>query len=362
MLAQSVLTAGSRTVEMLAEHLTVFPLFRTDVPIFPENPTVSGMLRLAQFKLAAAGANREKVADIAAALFNEIGRVPQGKLRRAFDAVALAGVLGTVGIANYLDNWIGLLRRFKTMVEADDFLQGLRTRFERADDADGADLFGVMFAIGSAGLASVERLEHIIDELDKLDAGERTTWLALIQKTFPDYSVFINGPWASQQRHESFDATDAAARYRRMGEKTEKWGIRNLSAQCYVAQAVMLDEYGDDKEAALAVLDEAVAAFGDNLILSRARAKVYWRHDQHATALEILRGIADQVGGTVRWSARLRYGKRLSARQNVTSGRLPRNGFLKRKALPDLPKATICARCRSGSARMLRWPRLKSAR
>ena len=296
LLAGSVLTANSGTLQILAEHLTVLPLFRTDVPMFPENPSVSGMLRLAQFKLAAAAADGKKASDSATALFDEIGRVPRGELRRAFDAMALSGVLCTLGVANYLDNWMSILRRFKAMVEGDDFLQGLRANLERHADAAGANFFGALFGIGSAGLASVERLEHIIDELDKLDASERALWLTPVEKSFSDYSVFINGPWASQQRRESFDATNAATRYRRMAKKTEKWGIRPLSAQCYVAQAVMLDEYGNDSEAALAVLDEAVAALADDLILARARAKIYWRHDQHAQALEILRGIANQVG------------------------------------------------------------------
>ena len=81
-----------------------------------------------------------------------------------------------------------------------------------------------------------------------------------------------------------------------MAEKTENWGIRPLAAQCWVARAVMLDEYENDKEGALAVLGDAVAALGDDPIIAHARAKVYWRHDQHPMALEILRGIADQIG------------------------------------------------------------------
>jgi hypothetical protein len=295
-LAQSVLTASPRTLEMLSEQLIVFPLFRTDTPIFAKSPFVSGMLRLAQFNLVAAAGEGSKASDIATALFNEIAREPEGELRRAFEGMALTSVLSTMGVASYLYNWIDLLRRYKAMVDNDDMLRFLKANVERDGDEDGTTLFAMLFGIGSAHLSSVARLEQIIDELDSLDAGERALWLAPVEKSFSDYSVFINGPWVSEQREVSFDATDAATRYRRMTKKTEQWGIRSLSAQCYVAQAVMLDEYRNDKEAAFAVLNEAVAAIGDDVILARARAKVYWRHDQHATALGILRGIADQVG------------------------------------------------------------------
>ncbi len=295
-LAQSVLTAGSHTIEILTEHFTVFPLLRTDTPIFPENPWVSGMLRLAQFKLVAAAGEGTKASDIATALFNEIEKQPEGELRHGFEVMALTAILSTMGVANYLDNWIGLLSRYKSMVDADEFLQSRKAKLERGGDEAGASMFGMLFGIGSAHVASVARLEQIIDELDQLDAGERALWLTPVERSFSDYSVLINGPWASQQGGESFDARDAAMRYRRMAEKTGKWRVRFLSAQCYVAQAVMLDEYENDVEAAFAVLDEAVANLGNDVILARARAKVFWRHDQHAAALEILRGVADQVG------------------------------------------------------------------
>ena len=45
-------------------------------------------------------------------------------------------------------------------------------------------------------------------------------------------------------------------RYERMAKKTRNWGIRSLSLQCPVAQAIMLDEFSEHREGALAVLEE----------------------------------------------------------------------------------------------------------
>lgn len=295
LLAHSVLRADTRTREMLTEHFTFFPFLPTESPIFPENPSISAMLRLAQFRLAAAG-KRENVSDIATALLAEASILPDGELGRVFESGAIATVLGTMGIANHLDNWIDLLRRFKVMVEGDAFLQHLRANIESAE-TDGVNMFSMLFGIGSADLASVERLEHVIGELDNVDASERALWLTPIEKSLSDYSVFINSPWVSQQRENTLDASEAALRYRRMAEKTQKWGILPLTIQCWAAQAVMLDEYENDEQGALAVIDEAVMTIGDDPILARSRAKVYRHHGQHAMALDILRGIADQIGG-----------------------------------------------------------------
>ena len=97
-------------------------------------------------------------------------------------------------------------------------------------------------------------------------------------------------------RRGHFDAKDAAIRYRRMAAKTRNWSIRSISVQCSVAQAVIVDEYLDDRESALELLEEAVQTLGQDLILGRAIARVHWRHGEHGLALEIFRGIADQFG------------------------------------------------------------------
>ena len=298
MLALSVLSADSNILERLTEHLLFPRLFGTDVPIYPEEPLASGLLRLAQFKLVAATDEGNNISAIVAALFNEIDSLPEpkGETGRALEAMAAFAVLGTMGIANYLDDWVALLLRFKALIEVDEFLQGIVANVENAFDTSGANFFGMLFSVGSARLASVERLERVINALDKLDADERSLLLTPVDRDSSDYSLFINGPWATQPHGEDFDVADATIRYQRMAEKTRNWGIPPLFLQCSVAQAIMLDEYQNNKEGALAVLAEARAASGDDIILSRAIAKVHYRHDEHGAAFEIFHGIADQVG------------------------------------------------------------------
>ena len=153
-----------------------------------------------------------------------------------------------------------------------------------------------LFNIGIAKLSNVNRLENIIDQLEEIDESRRILFLTPIDETQSDYSTFINGPWVTSRHSEDFDAADVARHYRRITKKTKNWGIPSLSRQCSVAQAIMLDEYQNDKEGALTILEKAVTAMGDDQILSRAKAKVYWRHNEHDKALTIFRSIADQVG------------------------------------------------------------------
>ena len=298
-LTQSLLSMNVDSLEVLAESVPTLRLLRTDKLIYRKDLSMSVMLRVTQFRLAVARGKRQEIVDIVTALFREVSGMPDGEPKEALDQLALTVVLNTKGVANYLDNWIVLLSRFESMVEENSCLQSLLANDEVAREASGASLSAIFFSIGSAGLNSVSRLETIIDDLDKLDAATRKSWLRPIDKSLADYSLLVNSPWVAEQSRDDFGASGALLQFRRMSEKTGAWGIQPLCLQCWVAQAIMHDEFLDDPESALAVLDEAVTVMGNDLILSRARAKVHWRRGDHHIALEILRGIADRVGRDV---------------------------------------------------------------
>ena len=293
MIAHMVLSSDSDSLERLAEDVLSFRFIRTDVPIYADDAIVSGALRLAQFRLAATGLEGSNIPDIVTALFNEVSGMPEDESKRGFEHTALTAILSTMGIANYLDNWIALLLRFETMIKTNDFLQSLVTNVE---GENGPNFFVVLFNIGIAKLSNVNRLENVVDQLEEIDENRRILFLTPIDETQSDYSTFINGPWVTSRHSEDFDAADVARHYRRIAKKTKNWGIPSLSRQCSVAQAIMLDEYQNDKEGALTILEKATTAMGYDQILSRAKAKVYWRHNEHDKALTIFRSIADQVG------------------------------------------------------------------
>ena len=294
MLAYCVLSSDYPVLKGLAEHLSVFRFFRTDVQIYPDSASVSGMLRLAQYKLAVAAGEEGTISDIATALFNEIRDMPEGESKRILEIPALALVLTTMGVANHLDNWIALLLRLRTLVEANNYVQRLAANADDGFDAIRSNFLGTLFSIGSANLASVDRLEHIINKLDELDPKVRAILLVPVTEVPPDYSSLINGTWSTQMRRGHFDAEDAAIRYRRMAATTRTWSIRSISVQCSVAQAVITDEYLDDRDGALEHLEEAGQTLGQDLTLSRAKARVHWNRGEHGSALKIFRGIADE--------------------------------------------------------------------
>lgn len=292
-LTYKLMTADNQVINFIVENLVLLRVLEVEKPIYPDNIYISTMLRLVQFKVLAAGKEKGRIAPCVRALMRESGQMAP-EARDMFQIMSLGTVLGTVGIANHLDNWVELLLRFHAISSGNEFSIKLLSDLE-AQPGMGSGTAGILFAIGSSNLTTVAKLEHVFDQLDRLEPEQRQMLLRAVGEVSSDYAVFVNSPWVAEQ-HNGLDALDAAERYRRMAERTSKWGIRRITLQCCIARAVMFDEYADDFDGALKVLDEATTDHGDDVLIERARAKVYWRAQDHERALSILGGIADVVG------------------------------------------------------------------
>lgn len=289
-----ILTSSEQLTNFLAENFTILELFETDKPIYPNDSFISSILRLAQFKVLSAKNEKKRIAACVHSLLQEVDRSESGQATDLFKILSLGTILTTMGIANHLDNWLELLLQFHATannnIVAKEMLKNIKTTPNVSEDS----VIGSLFAIGSANLASVAKLEQLIDRLNQLENEQRTMLLNFIGETSPDYSVLINGPWVIEEK--SLNAIDATERYQRMAVQTANWGIRPLTIQCWVAKAVILDEYANDPNKALETLDNALIENGDDVLIQRARAKIYWRAQNHERALSIMRGIADVVG------------------------------------------------------------------
>jgi hypothetical protein len=289
MLANGVLTAKEKA-ELLRERFYMLPLVRMDQPIFPTNPAVSLMLRFAQFKLVAAGDDPENTAACVDALFREVSDVKDAQMRTMFDGLALVSVLSTIGIASSVPQWVELLQRFQVSVDASPVLKQLKRSTTEGARAAGLTFHGMLFSVGIGQLKSVKRLEEIFIDLDQLSDADRSLWLESA-----DYSLLVNQSWAAEESGKELNAPDAAERYKRMALLAQKWGLRALAIQCHIARAVMFDEYMNDEKCARAALDESVTALREDVATSRARARIFWRHNKFHDAIGILRDIAHVI-------------------------------------------------------------------
>ena len=85
--------------------------------------------------------------------------------------------------------------------------------------------------------------------------------------------------WLVEAKRPGFDARAAAATYHKLSQTQSAKDNPDLAVELLCAEAIMLDDYGDDKDGVLEVLRVAQEAYpNDYGPISRrcSRAKVNW--------------------------------------------------------------------------------------
>ena len=291
LLAWRVLSAEANAAKALGEHFSVLRDWVVTTPMYADDAAVSATLRVAQLQLTISSGGVTDLTPLVAAVFREIEAVDKLALRHALEARVLRHLLTTEGIANRVSSWVELVVRAGHAALANPVFADFSIDVETRMRTERGGFLGVLFTIGSTRIASVARLENIVEGMDRLDASERAVWLRPMEEAFADYSILIASAWSIEDAEGRLNSGDAVARYGRMVARTRKWGVPALSAQCSVAQAVLLDRYEGDRDAALSVLGEAETFAPGDVVLIRARAGVHYRHGEYVEALALYPGV-----------------------------------------------------------------------
>ena len=285
----AVVTANETVLRNLADYFVTLPLLRTDVPIYPDNFFVSWMLRLAQFELLKVMSKPATFARCVCALLQETANVGDDLKDRLARVIVLGKVLLERQTAAVIPNWIDLLLEYRELVaRSQDMYEGAGRRVPDKSLESLGPRPNVCRAMpwppgGQRPLLCIRSSRQPRSKHARLNIhGGR--------RLFPGsrHSMIINPAWLAEAQRDTLVWNDAASRFYRMAAQAAAWGRRELALRCHTARSVMADEYGEQPETALAMLDEAASLLGPDPILARARAKILWRKNDYAAALPLL--------------------------------------------------------------------------
>ena len=293
----SILIANPSVRRMLPDWMTGLRLHRTDRLIYPDKPFLSGLLRLGQLLLLLEKQDLPMIGKCWSALCEEIQQEPSLKARERFELIIVSKALVHSEFSRAVPSWIDVILRFDEL--SDRRPEGRRLMASMNLPVDGAASptpMGMFFITQALGLARVAELGAAFDRLDQLTPERRRKLFADIPGMPNDFSLLVNHAWLEEQKQGNIDWLKSAQLYARMAcEQARSWGYRELALRCQVARGVMFDEYGSEDDRALRALDEAARSLGPDPILSRARAKILYRREDHAGALELLAEAADKT-------------------------------------------------------------------
>lgn len=290
--AHSVVTCNAETLDIIAPFVGELQSFPSDVPIFPQDLAASAMLRLAQLLALLPYGSASAAQQCWGALERECGDV---KGETLFEGLALSKLLLHPRAGELFPDWIELLLRFDGLTESDARLAAAGSNFQSKAGGN-PHVSGVLLAGQMRNICTVAGFRILIERLDREESALRERFMSSFQPGRGDLSILVNHGWLKESKTEGFDWEAAASDYAVCADIAMRWPNPGLAARCAIAQAVCLDENGDDAERAFACLSDAEARFGFDIALVRSRARIHWRRRDHAEALPLLTAAAEQGG------------------------------------------------------------------
>ena len=289
-LCMAILGSDLPELEMIAPHLSMFTMFRTDTIAYPAEAGISHMLRGAQVLLVNQQSNPPiKIQDALRCFSEEANNVEHDEMRALINVHVYSTLLLQTSKAGMGTSFIGVLRELDQLMENEngvlpsEALDGIKEL-----EKDGITAIGLMFVNQARQLSKIEELPAVFDFLDRSSSELRSRLLAPLGRDDFDVDTLVAGAWLNEYNENTIDPSAHSAIFARLEKQAIRWNQTALAVCCRKFQAIILDEYGNDKNSALAVLEEGLSMFGQtNSELVRAKAKVLHRSDDHKGSLAL---------------------------------------------------------------------------
>ncbi|WP_421522038.1 AAA family ATPase [Ochrobactrum quorumnocens] len=289
-LCLSLLGSDNCDLELITPHFQFLRLLRTDKPAYPDDENVSQIIRGAQLLILAHS-------DEGATSF--LAAVECFERERTFTRQAGKPDLSLVVYAKMLLSTpsFGAIPQFWQAVEKfDEFFSApdgsipeeLLAGFSEGTDAP--TTVGFMFLNQIRQIRKIQELLPVFEFLSRCDAGLRSRIFRILDdpNRIVDADMYVTGAWLAEHDAETMDPENHVEIFRQLEEFAIGWPRQDIAVACCKYQAIIADEYGKDKEAALSILERGLDKYGaTNSELVRAKAKVYYRAEDHQASLEL---------------------------------------------------------------------------
>ncbi|MCK4841976.1 MAG: hypothetical protein KAT04_08840 [Methylococcales bacterium] len=289
-LCLSVLGAGQSVREMLSSHFFLFTFMGTDRFAYEDDPVVSQMFRGAQLLLLShVEENRGKFSEVLKCFEAETDRVENMAGRNMLTLAVYGKLLSTTSKFGAIPNFWDLIYKFNVLLESqNEYLPDHLSNETIQDEINGVPILGFMFLNQTQQIKQIAELLSVFEFLNSCSQKLRQKLLKPFNKQEFEVDMLVMGAWLREDEAKTIDVPIHSVIFARLEEYAKSWPHNNLSVSCRKFRAIIFDEYGNDKDQALAILDEGLTLYGEtNSELVRAKAKVHYRAADHQDSLEL---------------------------------------------------------------------------
>lgn len=160
---------------------------------------------------------------------------------------------------------------------------------------DGVPIVGFMFLNQARQIKLINELPLAFEFLNSCEQEFRQKLLKPYSNPDFDVDMLVSGAWLKEHEANTIDPPSHSNVFAQLEEFAKSWGHTGLAVCCRKYRAIIIDEYGDDKDKALVVLDEGLKLYGEtNSELVRAKAKVLYRAEDHQGSLDLSKALIDE--------------------------------------------------------------------
>ena len=289
-LCLSLLGSSNRDLELLSPHFQFLRMLRTDQAAYPGDENVSQIVRGAQLLILAHSDDGASKFLIAAERFESECASAKRAGKPDLSLLVYAKVLLSTPPFGQIPQFWRAIEKFDKFFSAPDESIPEKLLMGFAGRADVPSAVGFMFLNQIRQVRKIQELLPIFEFLNGCDCDLRSRIFSTLDdpNRVVDADMYVSGTWLAEHAAGTMDPNKHVETFRRLEEFAIGWPRLDLAVVCCKYQAIIADEYGGDKESALSILERGLDRYGaTNSELVRAKAKVFYRAENHQVNLEL---------------------------------------------------------------------------
>jgi hypothetical protein len=287
----ATLQSSHDDLETISEYNETICLLNLDKPNFDDS-TINQMFRGVQLLLCANGELGLDTFDKLIERFElESSAVGEKKISVSMELLIYSKILMSTPKKRSAPRFTEITGRLHTLLkENGDSLPPEMRNSQFITGVDDMPVTGFVFLLQLVGVQKIEELIPIFEFVDNAEPDLRSVLLQPLNRPEFDADKFVQSAWLAEHRAGTIDAPRHTEVFKRLEAISRKWGRTDIAVVCCKYQAIILDEYGGQKDEALRTLEAGLNSYGaTNSELVRAKAKVFYRANDYETSLNLAR-------------------------------------------------------------------------
>jgi len=291
LLARGALTFDHETASAISDTIFWFPNMALGPgQHFLTHPATDFVVRLAQFRIAAAGRQADNALIIIDRVLELLEQIEHEELATLDEGMAYTVFLSALNVPIPPHRSIPMLARLMDLQESNEHLAKIAKNFRHNKPLNigftGLSSCQALFTFEAKRISGIDGLDELLEALNIINKSKRQCLIEVFENGTKQLApLLIGASWWKDASRDALNVPKALATFRKAIQLGQAWASPSLVRASYVAMAVMHDEYADAPDDALAILDEAATAFGAaDAYLLKQRAMILFHQQKYEEA------------------------------------------------------------------------------